>query len=261
MENFGLIKNKFNSILVEGISTKNDKYKKLFKKYIKTIKESEILKTQFFVYDNIEKNNDKNTLSANISVLENIRLMDKFNKNDILKENKKLIDLYENLDYKGDTSCDEKLVSLYESISFLILNKKNHKTVNEISNIVNNIATFITENKVSDINSDDNIDIPNSVLENVLFEKFKTKYSSITESEKELLTLLLNSTDDKKIETYKKYTNECVNIINEKIKISDINTKDKLLNVKDKLISETVIINEDFPKNLYKLINLFESLK
>jgi hypothetical protein len=49
MQNFGKIKNIFNNILIEGIVKKDDNSKKLFKRYIKTIKESEILKNQFLI--------------------------------------------------------------------------------------------------------------------------------------------------------------------------------------------------------------------
>jgi hypothetical protein len=49
MQNFGNIKNIFNNLLAEGLTKKDVKSKKLFQKYIKTIKESEVLKTQFLI--------------------------------------------------------------------------------------------------------------------------------------------------------------------------------------------------------------------
>ena len=54
MQNFGKIKNHFNSLLVEAIATKDEKKKKLFKEYVKAIKNDEILKAQFLIYNNIE---------------------------------------------------------------------------------------------------------------------------------------------------------------------------------------------------------------
>jgi hypothetical protein len=47
MQNFGEIKNEFNGLLAESLVTKNNISKGLFKNYLKTIKESDILKTQF----------------------------------------------------------------------------------------------------------------------------------------------------------------------------------------------------------------------
>ena len=49
MKNFGKIKNIFNDLVSEGIAIKDTKSINLFKKYVKTIKENEILKTQFLV--------------------------------------------------------------------------------------------------------------------------------------------------------------------------------------------------------------------
>ena len=54
MQNFGKIKNAFNELLAEGLSTNNPESKRIFKKYIKTIKENEIIKTQFLLVSNSE---------------------------------------------------------------------------------------------------------------------------------------------------------------------------------------------------------------
>ena len=54
MQNFGKIKNAFNELLAEGLSTNNPESKRIFKKYIKAINENEILRTQFLVYNNIK---------------------------------------------------------------------------------------------------------------------------------------------------------------------------------------------------------------
>jgi len=50
MQNFGKIQNGFNDLLADSLIKENQVNKDLFKKYIKTIKESEILKTQFLIY-------------------------------------------------------------------------------------------------------------------------------------------------------------------------------------------------------------------
>jgi hypothetical protein len=46
MQNFGKIKNAFNELVSEGIAAKDIKSQNLFKKYIKAVRESKILKTQ-----------------------------------------------------------------------------------------------------------------------------------------------------------------------------------------------------------------------
>jgi len=59
MKNFGKIKNVFNELVSEGIATKDVASLDLFKKYVKTVKENEILKTQFLVISNIDTNPGK----------------------------------------------------------------------------------------------------------------------------------------------------------------------------------------------------------
>ena len=60
VKNFGKIKNTYNEVLVESVITKNKNKKELFKTYIKTIKENEILKNQFLVYNLIENKVESN---------------------------------------------------------------------------------------------------------------------------------------------------------------------------------------------------------
>jgi hypothetical protein len=91
MQNFGKIKTDFNNLLVEGLVTKDTKKKELFKIYVKTIKESEILKTQFLIYNNIEKKIESDPVSANIYVTENIKLLEKYSVDKIIAENNKLL--------------------------------------------------------------------------------------------------------------------------------------------------------------------------
>ena len=50
-------------------------------------------------------------------------------------------------------------------------------------------------------------------------------------------------------------------MINLKLESSDLNEKDKLLRVKDKLLNDKIEINEDFFKNISKLVELRTSLK
>ena len=47
MENFGVIKDTFNTILAEAIILKNEEGKKLFNSYLKTLKENKELRKQY----------------------------------------------------------------------------------------------------------------------------------------------------------------------------------------------------------------------
>lgn len=259
MQNFGKIKHAFNEILADGVVSKNDTNKLLFKKYIKTIKESEILKTQFLVYNNIENKLENDSMSANLFVSENLKLLEKFKVSDIVKENKKLIALSENIDKKLIESYDPILTSLHESISSLIFTKR---TANSIDNVTKNISFIIDYIKANNRPViSEAINLPASMISTLMVDKYNEKYAGLDESEKRILKVLIDSTDIQKKEVYLITLRECVDLINEKLVGSDLEAKDKLLRVKDKLLNDKGEVTEDFIKNISKLIELKSSLK
>jgi hypothetical protein len=254
MQNFGKIKNAFSEILAEGIASNDLAKKKLFKKYVKTLRESDILKTQFLVYENIENIIEEDQFSANLIVTENLNLFKKFNKKDMLKENQRLISLSNEVKLKLDESYDEKLSSLHESIGNLVFLEKNSKTVSEIAKSTKNILDYVKTNKLKVIN--ESYDVPNSMLSSMLVEKYNERYGDMTETEKNVIKILVESTDEEKLTLYVKITRECIDLIDTKLTESDLDTKERLLRVKDKLLRDKVELNEDFSKNISKLVDL-----
>jgi hypothetical protein len=258
MQNFGKIKNAFSEILAEGIASNDVAKRQLFKKYIKTLKESKILKTQFLVYENIENAIEADIFTANLIVSENLNLLGKFDKKDLIKENQKLLSLSKEVTDKVNESYDEKLEKLHESFSNLIFLNKNASAINESTKNRKIVLDFINTNKQKVI--EESYDIPNSILSSILVDKYNERYSDLTESEKEVVNVLMESKDDKKIELYNKISRECIDLIDKKLTESDLETKDRLLRVKDKLLRNTIELNEDFPKHISKLFDLKNTL-
>jgi hypothetical protein len=254
MQNFGKIKNAFNEILAEGIASNDEAKKKLFKQYIKTLRESKILKTQFLIYENIEILVENDQFSANIILNENLNLLNEFKKKDILKENEKLISLSQEVKAKIEESYDDKLSNLHEAISNLIFLEKTTKTVNEFAKNTKNVLDYIGGNTIKAIQ--ESFDVPNSMLSSILVEKYNERYSELNETEKEVIKVLIESTDEEKLKVYSKISRECIDLIDNQLTESDLETKDRLLRVKDKLLSEKVELNEDFSKNISKLVDL-----
>jgi hypothetical protein len=252
MQNFGKIKNAFNELLAQGLSTNNPESKQLFKKYIKTIKESEIMKTQFLVVSNIENKVEPNREKATEFVKENISLFSKFNTKTILEANKSLSG------FIGLTDVDYEHRDLHENISKLIFTNRTPKTVDTIVEATSAVVDYIVNNKVKVIT--EAIELPNSMLMNILVDKYNERYSTLSESEKEILKSLIDSTEETKKEVYTKTLRECIDLVNESLKNSDSQTKEKLLNVKDRLLNDTSEINEDYFKNISKLVELKSSL-
>jgi hypothetical protein len=256
MQNFGKIKNAFNGILVEAIVLKNDTNKSLFKNYVKAIKESEILRTQFLVYNNIENKVEADTNIAHYFVSENIKLLDKFSIDDIIEENAKLNSL---LPASSTEVYDSKISGLHESISNLITTKRTPSSIDGIGKDINNVVEYIKANKVKE--TTESIDLPTSMISTIMVDKYNEKYATLDESEKKVLRVLIDSNDEQKKEVYSATIRECIDLINDKLTSSDLESKDKLLRVKDKMLNDKQEINEDFNKNISKLIELRESLK
>lgn len=249
MQNFGKIINTFNGILVEGYVSKDAKNKEMFKQYIKTIKENESLKAQFMIYNNIENKVELNELKANLFLQENLSLLNKFSKRQILEANFKLANLIpfekiENYPNQG----------LHEDISTLIFTEKKAKNIDVIVEATSRIIEFMKENKEKEIK--ESIELPNSMLSTIMVDKYNEKYNSLSESEKNLLKSVINSDDNEKKEIYSKTLRECIDLIDSKLNESTLDEKDKLLRVKDKLLNDKQEINEDFIKNVSKLIEL-----
>ena len=254
MQNFGKITNAFNGVLAEGLVTQGTNNKQIFKKYIKTIKENEVLKTQFLVYNNIENKVETNELKAILFLQENIALLSKFSKEELLEANKLLVQ-----PILESTSDDYPNQKLHEDIATLIFTEKNSKNIDAIVEATANIIDYMKNNKEKEVK--ESIELPNSMLSTIMVDKYNEKYATLDESEKAVLKALIDSDDEKKKEVYSTTIRECIDLINEKLKESSLEAKDKLLKVKDKLLNDKQEINEDFVKNISKLVELRGGLK
>jgi hypothetical protein len=261
MKNFGKIKNIFNELVSEGIATKDAESINLFKKYVKTIKENEILKTQFLVISNIENKIESNREKATEFVKENIALFSYFDKKRMVELNTYLAEFITLCD-KGDLlkeDLDYNHKSLHENISTLIFTKRTPKTIDTIVEATSNVVDYILANKPKEIFESSGL--PNSLISSIMVDKYNEKYSDLDESDKEILKALIDSDDVKKKEVYSKTLRECIDLINEKLKESSLDAKDKLLQVKDKLLNDKQEVNEDYTKNISKLVELRNNLK
>jgi hypothetical protein len=258
MQNFGKIKNVFNNLLIEGIVKKDDTTKKLFKKYVKAIKESEILKTQFLVYSNIENKIDGDSFSANIFVSENIKLMEKYEQSDILKENIKLKNILKSDVNKLNEDYD--LSKLHESISNLIFIKKTPKNIDNVMAEIKNLTNHITTNKAKAVT--ESIELPVGVLTNLMVDKYNKKYSTLEESDKETLKILIDNNVENKKNFYMKTLDECIDLVDGLLKESQDEYKEKLTKVKSKLQEDKEDTKEiDYLGKIFKLMELKNNLK
>lgn len=253
-KNFGHIKELYNNILSESVMSKNEDSNKLFKNYVKALKENEILKTQFLVYSNIENKVETDVAKATMFVKENVDLFSKYSKKDIFEANKKLV-----LDLLFEKDVDSDKAELHENISTLIFTEKTPQTIDTIVEATKKVVDFIVNNKGKE--TVEAISLPTSMVTNIMVEKYNQRYSGLDETQRKVLKVLIESNDEEKKTVYGDVLNECLSLINEKLETSDLDTKDKLLKVKEKLLNDKQEVNEDFIKNISKLVELRDGLK
>lgn len=246
-KNFGKIKSIYNNLLSESVLDKKNEKKALFKNYVKLLKENEILKTQFLVFNNIENKVESDRNKATLFVNENIGLINKYDKKEIIEANTLLASKLNIND-----SVDEN--ELYESITTLIFTEKKPNTIDVIVEATDKIVNYIINNKPKVVK--EAIDYPNSMFSAMLVGNFNEKYSTLSENEKKTLKTLINSSDNDKKELYSKTLKECLTLVNNRLETNDIELKEKLLKVKEKLLNENLESNEEIEDKLIKLIDL-----
>jgi Arc/MetJ-type ribon-helix-helix transcriptional regulator len=107
------------------------------------------------------------------------------------------------------------------------------------------------------------VDLPQSLLANMMVDKFNDKYSSLDESNRKAVKSILDSNTEEKKEIHEELIRECISLIDAKMTSSDLTAKEKLLKAKDKLLNDKMaVLNEDeFIEKISKIIELKNGLE
>lgn len=263
--NFGQIKTVYNGVLAESISSGDKKRKDIFKGYIKVLKENEALKTQFYVFNNIENKIESDKDKAIEFVKENISLMKKFSKKEITEATKKIA--LELIWEKKDLySVSDDIKELHENISFLINTDKNGKTIDSIIEATHKVADYIVNNKKPEpvVEGLEDIVISTKELGNLMASKFNEKYADLSESEKAIFKTILESTDEGREELYSTSIKECLELVTKKLGTDDIrgnsDLRESLLNLKENLLTRKYV-KESFETDIIKVLELKSNLE
>ena len=235
MQNFGQINETFKNILADSIITKDEKGKKMFKSYVKALKENSTLRTQYNIFNKLEnKTNVANEGErSKMFITECISLLENVGKDKVSKVNNKLIKHLTKNGYKLYAD-DYELKSLHEHITnaaYLERNTKNVNTVIESKLFLKNYSKVLVEREELVVEP-----YSNKMLIPLLERKFNTKYANITELEKKIIRLSINSTDEAKEELYSATIRECIDLVDVQLTECTIEQKNTLLQVKDKLL-------------------------
>jgi hypothetical protein len=107
----------------------------------------------------------------------------------------------------------------------------------------------------------ESINLPPSVLTKMATNRFNTKYSDISESEKGILKVVLNGSEEDKENLYNELKTECIDSIDNKLNENiDLDLKDKILKVKDRLLRMN-FNKEEYIKDIDKVVELKSSIE
>jgi hypothetical protein len=261
MKNFGFIKAIYNDMLSEAISNKDIKRQKIFKTYLKTLKENEVLRTQFLIYKNIEDKIEESKTKAVEYIKENIALMNKYSKKEILESNKKLTKYISNkIDDFKNIYDENRMKPLHESISTLIFTEKNASTINKIIDSIDVASDYIKSNSTRGIKKvNESLGVSNEILTSIVVDKYNEKYKKLSKGSKKLINTILESSTSDKIEFFESTIKDCLGIVNEQIVDADLSLKESLLSVKENLLNR--VFNEStFDVDILKIFQLKKDL-
>ena len=94
----------------------------------------------------------------------------------------------------------KKTILFISDILFLAESKITPFNVKKVNESTNNIVRLMLEKEEVEEVVTESIDLPPSVLTKLAVNKFNSKYSDITESEKEIIKTVLNGSDEDKEE-------------------------------------------------------------
>lgn len=239
--NFGIIHKIFESNAPELYKTK--KGKQIIANYIKIINEDVTLRKQFTFYNEMLSVNDVNNPSMFVN--EAVELSPKFHIKDIVKSNEKLVKFIKDNKLNESIEVDENLISLFESIEFVLTNTKCIKNLSSFINAKANITDYINEHIEQSKNSLNESKCSGSLddFANKALNEFNEKYKdTLNEAEqefvKELIDAKFNDKTDKRKSIFDKCKNEAISAINTVVVETTGDIKEKLLSLKERLLNK-----------------------
>ena len=139
MSNFGNIKDTFKNLVIESTIKKDNKGKKLFSKFLKTIKENETLKNQYLIYSNLQNTKFDDKTEAIEFVKENISLLGGLDKEHINKGNEFFLKVL-----KGNKIVKENQ-EFYNKVTYLVNTKKTPSNLKKVNESINHIVRVMLE--------------------------------------------------------------------------------------------------------------------
>lgn len=231
---------------------KSNNGKKIIGKYIKTIKDDDILKEEFSFYSQIMSCPDK---GAKMSVIDDaLSIKKNYPKSKISESNEKLFNIIKENELDTNVEIDDNLIKVLKSIETLYETKKTIKNLGKIAESKYVVCSYDT--KVAGKEENENINIDDIVSESI--SSLNKKYESqLSEDEKSIIKTICSSDN---LSEKEELFNECKNNIIDSIsKIINEGTVSDEVNKKLKILKEKVEIKEFNEKTLMNdMIELYD---
>jgi hypothetical protein len=224
MVNFGNVKSKLNKAYSQDLIDNTNKYTKMYESFLGTVKSSPILMLEYTIYENLKKNNLEYNESLRF-IEANISALSKIDKDELLKENKKL----EKFDLKEINLSEDKL-TLNKNIENVINESvfKKVTNVNRLHESVNFLIESLTKKEEQKlVKTDKKFNVNNIFL--LAKKKLQEKFSNMEDSELEVVSNFFMGNEEKKRTVFENYKKS---------------TKNFLLKEKDSISSE--VLSESF---------------
>jgi hypothetical protein len=224
MVNFGNVKSKLNKAYSQDLIDNTNKYTKMYESFLGTVKSSPILMLEYTIYENLRKTNLEYNESLRF-IEANISALSKIDKNELLKENKKL----EKFDLKEINLSEDKVI-LNKNIENVINESvfKKVTNVNKLHESVNFLIESLTKKQEQKlVKTDKKFNVNNIFL--LAKKKLQEKFSNMDDSELEVVSNFFMGNEDKKRTVFENYKKS---------------TKNFLLKEKDSISSE--VLSESF---------------
>lgn len=255
MKNFGLLKEGYIKLMLEGLANKDKSKIQIFRKFKKSLKTNPIYKKQNNMFNLLESINDVDDEFKDMYVNEAIDIVDNINEDDLLRENILLVnELMENNIDLSTIEYDEK--NMHESITnyaYLPRYNKNFKFIVESKKNIMDYKPTILETKDVVV---ENV-IPPSMIFEMMMMSIRSKYPSLTLLEARVIASNLSSDETLKENLFNEVLLEAKSTIEELMESNIDGLGDRLKETQDKL-NEMVFINETYIDDMCKLIELTE---
>lgn len=241
--NFGVIKDTVYVISAKELIAEHNKKNTLLNEFFKLIQENPILKVQYLIFKNLENGVAKKEHLAERYINQNLKLIEKFKWNDIVKTNKdvklKLVGQFDSQAHEGKTELYESIHTLIKSVTKFDFNEIDKSQI-AYDYIMEHLMKNNVEKTIS-TPSEEELDRPKFLswkyVTDLAVSKFNENYSHLSEDERKLVKVLLSPMDNK-LNYFKDLKNENLqsieSLLNENI---DDLTKSACLKFKNKILS------------------------